>query len=181
MRGMPVACLIQLDAWPVIKIFDILEGQDMSNCQLFNPGLLPLSDKCDGTRNPGKMTWGAAARLSSFQELFFFFATRFEKASSGIPPASRQPSSVPSPHSTSRHLSSSLSKRQDGLRASGKAATPQAVQIQRCRPQSPLALRAETVLHKCRYQILPHVDGSESHHIDWVLFRYYQCVDAVVV
>lgn len=78
-RGMPVACLIQLDTGPVIKIFDILEGQDMSNCQLFNPGLLPLSDKCDGTRNPGKMTWGAAARLSSFQELFFFLRDSIRK------------------------------------------------------------------------------------------------------
>lgn len=71
--------------------------------------------------------------------------------------------------------------RNHGVRATRKASEPEAVQILRCRPLAPVAIRDEAILHKCGDKMLPHVDGAQSDHVEWIQLRGGQSIDAAVV
>lgn len=91
-----------------------------------------------------------------------------ETAHSSTPPTN---SSLAHIRTSSPLLLEPIRNRNDGVRAPRKASQPQELQILRRRPLSPIALRAEALLHAFRDKMLPHVHGAEPDHLDGVQFR----------
>jgi hypothetical protein len=91
-----------------------------------------------------------------------------ETAHSSTPPTN---SSLAHIRTASPLLLEPIRNRNDGVRAPRKASQPQELQILRRRPLSPIALRAEALLHAFRDKMLPHVHGAEPDHLDGVQFR----------
>lgn len=74
-----------------------------------------------------------------------------------------------------------LDNRNDGLRATGEAPQLEGVQVFRHRPLAAIAICSQAILYPRRYKMFSHVDGTQSHHIDWFQFRGVEHVDLVVV
>lgn len=70
---------------------------------------------------------------------------------------------------------------QNGLYSAREAARLEKVQVLWRRPLTIVALCPEAILHECRDQMFPDVDGTELDHLDWFRLCGDQCSDVAVV